>query len=219
MRLIKMLGLAAVAMAAFMATVGVGSAMAGANDKVVWCFKRVHNCPANEDYPSGTEIFAGATKTEFLTNLVNATCTKSELAMTNTGLLVHGNVTALTFENCSTELAKCTIKAENLEYLSNGRLNAGLGYEISITEKTPNGVPQITIECGMIINCTYTTKEVSVAALLSFTPEVLKIEQAFVFSEGFMCAKIMIWDGTYQLECRESEAPEELKRCWVKMET
>lgn len=223
MRLMKTFGLAAVVVMAFTATVEVGSAMAETQlEKVVWCRERtLQTCPNGKDFPAGIEIFAFATSTEFLTSLNNISCAASELHMTNTILLVHGNVTALGFGECKgTEGEKCIVIAENLEYLFRGELvndQANSKYEIRFTEKAPNGVPQITFECGLGIDCTYTAKAVSIEARLAFTPEKLKVSQAFAYSEGFLCGETLTWDGEYNVECLE-KAKGEFKRCWTKME-
>ncbi len=220
MRLIKMFGPAAIVIVAFMATVGVGSAMAESSlEKVVWCKERRHMCPAAQHFPAGTEIFAIATSTEFLSNIGNVSCAASELHMTNTGLLVHGNVTALAFGECKHEKGtECTVISENLEYLFKGELKADDSkYEVKLIEKPSNGAPQITVECGSFINCTYASEEVSIAALLSFEPERLSVLQELIVSKGLLCAKNMTWHATFKAECREEVG--ELEWCWVKMES
>jgi len=221
MRLIKMFGLAAIVITAFMATVQVGTAAAVTLlEEVVWCSVRVpHKCDPANYFHSGTEVFAAGTKTEFLSNLGNVKCAASELLMTNAGLLVHGDVTALAFGECSHEGgAKCTVTAENLNYLFTGKLKSDhVAYEIAVKEKPSNGVPKITVECGMVIHCTYTAKEVSIDARLAFTPEILKVLQEFIAFQGFFCAKNMTWHDEYTVKCRQNEVAE-LKNCWVKME-
>ena len=220
MKPIKMFGLAVLAVAASMTAVDVGSAMAEtALEKVVWCAERVHMCPAAKHYPAGTEIFAIATSTEFLSNIGNVSCAASELHMTNTGLLVHGNVTALAFGECKLKEAKCTVTSVNLEYLFKGELKGDdAKYEVRVTEKAPNGVPSLTVECGGLISCTYAAKETSIEAKLAFTPERFSISQEFIVAKGVFCAKNATWHGTYNVECRE-KAGAEVKNCWVKMES
>lgn len=219
MRLIKTLGLVAIAVVV-MVTVEVGSAMATQLEEVVWCKTRTQACPAN--FPAGTKILAAATNAEFLSTLGNVSCFQSELQMTNTSVLVHGNVTALVFGGeCKLETGeKCKVSSENLEYLFKGALvtdAANSKYEIKFIEKSPNGLPEITLECGMVIDCTYAAKEVSIEAKLAFEPERLVVSQQFLFSEGTFCSKVMTWDATYNTECREKEGSE-FKFCWVKME-
>jgi hypothetical protein len=222
MRLIKAFGLVAI-VAALMAIVEAGSAGATTQlEKVVWCKARtVQTCAAGNDFPAGTEIFAGATSPEFLSNLGNVSCAASEINMTNTGLLVHGNVTALVFSECEHEGGeKCDVSSKNTEYLFKGELvtdDANSKYEVRFTEKAPNGPPQITFECGMVIDCTYSAKTVSIEAKLAFTPERLSVLQEFIVTEGFFCAKNMTWHGTYGPQCREKVGSEVIN-CWVKME-
>jgi len=222
----KTLGLAAIVVTAFTATVEIGSAMAATQlEKVVWCKERApavpQTCPNGADFPAGTEILAFGGNMEFLTNMGTITCASSELHMTNTGLLVHGNVTALAFGECKAfEIEKCSVTAEHLEYLFKGELltdAADSKYEIRFSEKPSNGIPQLTIECGMLIDCTYVSKTVSIEARLAFTPERLSVSHTFVFSEGNFCTKTMTWDGMYNAECLE-EAKGKFQKCWVKME-
>jgi len=220
MRLIRVCGLAAVVVATFMAIAEVGSAMAVTElEKVVWCLKREQMCPANQDFPAGTELFAAATSEEFLSNIGNVSCSSSEILMTNTGLLVHGNVTALAFGECKLGETKCAVTAEHLEYLFKGELKSDNSkYEIKVTEKGTNGAPQATVECGAFVHCTYAANEVSIEAKLAFTPERLSILQEFIVSKGAVCAKNMTWHATYNVECRE-EVAAEIKKCWEKMES
>jgi hypothetical protein len=225
MRLMKTLGLAAIVVTAFTATVEIGSAMAETPlERVVWCRERnpavPQTCPnGGADFPAGTEIFAFGGNMEFLTNMGTITCGTSELHMTNTALLVHGNVTALAFGECKAfEIEKCSVTAEHLEYLFKGELMTDdAKYEIRFSEKNPKAIPQLTIECGMLVDCTYVSKTVSIEARLAFTPERLSVSHTFVYSEGLFCTKTMTWDGMYNAECRE-KAGGELKKCWVKME-
>lgn len=217
-----MFGLAIVA-AVFIATAWAGAAMAETQlEKVVWCAERAfQTCLASKVLPAGAKILATATNTEFLTSLGSISCITSELEMTNTGVLVHGDVTSLVFGECKREEAEnCEVRAENLEYLFKGELvtdSPTSKYEVRFTEKE-NGLPKIIIECGTLINCRYTASEVSIEARLAFTPEILKLLQEFLVSEGIFCSENPIWHGTYNAECRE-KALAEIKRCWVKMES
>jgi hypothetical protein len=220
MKLMKTLGWMTIVVAALMATVEVGSAMAETQlEKVVWCKTRTQACPAH--YPAGIGIVAGTSSTEFLSNLGNVSCGESQIGMTNTGLLVHGDVTSLLFGKCKHEKGEeCTVTAKNLEYLFKGELVTDAPnskYEIKFTEKAPNGAPSITIECGMVVDCTYSAKTVSIEAKLAFDPERLSVSQEFIVSAGFFCAKNMTWHGTYAAQC-EIEEGAELAKCWVKME-
>jgi hypothetical protein len=220
MRLIKTLGLASMVLAAFMATVGATAAVATTElEEVVLCAKREHNCPAGQHFPGGTEIFATATSTEFLSNVGTVTCAASELHAKNTGLLVHGTITALAFGECKLQGGgECTVTAEHLEYLFKGELKSDhVKYEVRVTEKPSNGIPQVSVECSGFISCTYAAKEVSVEAKLAFTPERLSVLQELTTVKGFFCGSAPVWHGTYNATCRESEGAE-LKNCWVKME-
>ena len=220
MRLIKVFGLAAIAGTAFMAIVGVGLAMAQTTlEDVVWCAKRENLCSEGQHFPPGTEIFATGTGTQFLSSLGTVSCTASQLNMTNQELLVHGIVTALAFGTCTrTGGEACTVIAKNLQYLFEGQLKSDhKKYEVRITEKAPNGPPQVKIECGMFISCTYTAKSVSIEAQLAFAPERLSISQELIVSEGLFCGANPVWHGTYTVQCRQN-AGSALKNCWVKME-
>lgn len=221
MRLVKMLGPATIAVMALMATVQAGTATAVTLlEEVVWCAERVHKCPSNKYFHAGNEIFSSATNTVFLLNLVNVTCGASEIHMTNTGLLVHGNVTALVFGECKEEGGgECTVEAKNLEYLFTGTLSSNhLLYEIKVKEKPSNGIPRISFKCAMGLDCTYSATQVSIIAQLAFTPERLSVLQSFTAEGVFCIATAMVWHATYDTtKCRANEGAE-LKNCWVKME-
>lgn len=217
MRLIKMLGLAAALGLMLAATVGPSPAAAESElEKVVWCRVRVHMCP--EPFPAGTNIYATTTSALFLSNLGNVTCTASEMSLANSTLLVHGEVTGLSFSGCALEKGgECKVTANNLTYLFKGELQANnVNYGITFTEKNPNGQPQVTIECPLL-KCTLGANEVFVAALLSSPTEKLNVLQEFIAVKGALCPKNVVMHAEYLGECAEGEV-KELKPCWVKME-
>lgn len=220
MRLIKTFGLVAIAMAVFMAIVGIGSAMAQTTlEDVVWCAKRENLCSEGQHFPPGTEIFSTGTSTQFLSSLGTVSCTASQLNMTNQELLVHGIVTALAFGGCTRAGGEaCTVIAKNLQYLLEGQLKSDhKKYEVRIIAKAPNGPPQIKVECGMFVSCTYTANAVSIEAQLAFAPERLFISQELIPTEGLFCGTNPVWHGTYTTQCRQNSGSA-LKNCWVKME-
>lgn len=216
MRLIKMLSLLIIALA----VVGADSEMAEATplEEVVWCQERVVNCPVGKRLPEA--IFHAKTgngETEFLTNAGTVSCETSKILLENKSSLVHGEVTALTFSGCTLGKTACTLTAENLNYLFKGMLTTNdLEYEIILSEKNPNGMPQISAKCGSLISCVFGAKEISIAALLPIQREELSVLDELPPVKGLFCGNNTEWHGRYAGEC-ESEGAE-LQKCWVKME-
>jgi len=217
MRLIKILGIVAIAVAAFTSIFGVGSAIAETTlEKVVLCKMHIHECPADEHFPANTVIHATSTNTLFLSSLGNISCGSSAMLLKTTSLLVHGEVTDLTFANCVIGKQACTVTALHLPWLFKGELQADdQSYEVLMTEKNPNGEPQLKVVCGSLISCTFGAATVLFAALLS-VPEKLNVLQELASVAGLLCPKMFIWHSEYEAECLENN---ELKECWIKMES
>jgi len=153
MRLIKMLGLAAVAAVAAMALVGGSSALAEASTTIC----SVHDslvCPGDHEVE---EFTAKAGTTVLKTNLATVLCLTSKVTAEVECELLDNPLkvllSELDFLECGTnsEHNNCTVTVEQLPLLtvSKTRLNVGT---VTVNKELP---AEINVKCGKIINCTY----------------------------------------------------------------
>ena len=143
MRLIKMIGLAAITAVAAMAFVGASSAMAG---NTALCETNTEPCTS----AATTAHFVD--KGGFLlSSVVNVTCLE---ALLSASVLALGapqvaHVTELTYSHCLTGTGgNCTVKAESLGLLSGLRTAADTG---TLTDVGTT----VRVTCGVLINCVY----------------------------------------------------------------
>jgi hypothetical protein len=95
-RLIKMLGLAAVAAIAAMAFLGAGTASAH------WCKIKETSCSAGNQYPIGTKIALKSTSAKLTGTLTTECASLAELELTEvSGTELKGKITSLSFTNCT----------------------------------------------------------------------------------------------------------------------
>lgn len=218
MKPIKLFALAVIATCALTGIAGAGTAAALTElEEVVWCKERIQQCPANKHFPPGTVVHAQAPDTVFLLGaLGEVTCALSEMLLTNSSLLAHGEVTGLEFDACLIGKNSCAVAAENLPYLFSAALSGNhTTYDLLVTEKNPNGAPQIAIECPFFINCTFSANSVLYnATLANITGEKMTVLQEFNRVAG-LCPETMTWHANYIAQCLEGGV---LKRCWIKME-
>lgn len=141
-------------------------------------------------------IFGTSTNLIFTTSITNVTCTHSTLTIdpeTSTGTPVTGTVTGLTFaETCKTSGGThCKpIKVLNLPYHASIDDAA-----LIVTDPVGAGV---TIECGFILNCTFTTKN----AQLTFTngsPTTLVAASIKLERSGGLCPETAEFHATYSI--------------------
>jgi hypothetical protein len=207
MKYLKMLGLAAIAALALTAVVGAGSAAANAK----LCKKAISPCPAGEAYPAGTKISASLkTKThaQLTTSLGTITCTKSAVAGETTqesGNPLHGVITAVSFEGCTLASTACTVTPQNLPYTATGTAGATVGNGTLTVErsrtKTENGTideggrPQAAVQCGVLINCTFGSGDISFA-VTGGAPAQGAVNQSLE-REGGLCPSTSTWEAEY----------------------
>lgn len=227
MRLIKMFGLAAIAVAAVMAFVGVTSASAvTALEEVVLCKVNTSPCPAGNDFPSGTvvhgELKAGTSAVLDAGVFGKIICTGSTTLGTTTSLLVHGEITALAFTGCTFNNKSCSkVEPLHLNYLIKGELKpTDTGYEVLVTEKAGNGIPEVHVECPGV-KCSFTSATTLLEQIAEAGDAVLKVEQKVTFLTpglGDTCPALTepTWNAEYLTRCLES--PTVLVGCWIVME-
>lgn len=189
MKHVKMLGLAAVAAAAFMAFVGAGTASA-----TELC---TESATCGTMYPSGTAIAAKSTKTLVLENLggtVLDECTSGEVKGTTSTTggaseTVKANITALTWVGC-TKTTKTT---------TNGAL------EIHAITPTGNGTltgSGSVVEINTILGvCSYGTGAgTDLGTLVGGNPATISINAIVQkISGNFACPAEARWTAAYEV--------------------
>jgi hypothetical protein len=206
MRYIKMLGLAAVAATAFMALVGVGSAMASGSTTL--CKVNELPCASGNQYASGTVIEGKASNVTLLSNIGNVVCTTSNTSLKTTGAALAapltGEITALTFASCTFNGLSCTVTSVHTPY-SASLLHTASTMNGTLTVKSSGaGEPGATVSCpGLkcvfgaeptltVDGATGTTAATAARVLASEVPLTIKTE------EGFLeCPETAKWDATY----------------------
>ena len=200
MKYLKTLGLAAVAATAFMALVGVGSASA---HSTALCKANELPCAAGNVIASGTSITSqlktGTTAT-LLSSLGNVVCKKSGVSGKTTsglGLSVTGNITSVTF-------TECTRGGENCTVTSPASSTNPFAASILVIPGTMNGEftvtkPRATVKCGIFINCTFGFESVNLEAVGGNPATVLASEVLLTFEEGGICPGESHWDAEYEV--------------------
>jgi hypothetical protein len=199
MKHLKMLGLAVVAAAAFMAVIGAG--MASATEL---CSTATTPCSGTK-YSSTTinAMLVPATWTTFTTSITTVTCTSSTIKAKTTSAggagatAVTGESTAFEFTGCTrTGGESCTVKSTNLGNvsISGGSASETAKFDYNITTKTGAHV-----ECGFFINCTFSV----LSALLPSRNQVagmpiIRPENLALAKEGGLCPESATWNGTYE---------------------
>ena len=196
MRLIKMLGLAAISAMAATALIGVSSAAAS----TALCKESANPCPPGQLV---TEYHLLAENVTILTSTVNFSCAETLLKGTLLGLGSPqvGHITAFTFTECKTELGTpCSVSAVLLGLMNFSQTGKNKG-EVSF-EKT-----SLEYECGSYINCAYgglpelTILSVLGASLPTHAGLVqangVKLAEDLNHSHG-ICPKVAKWDALYE---------------------
>jgi len=201
MKYVKMLGLAAVVVAALMALVGASSASA-----TVLCKTPGTGSPTGTTCPSGWAYTAGTTthevneeKVTLTTTFKNIECKKSiiEVEIENEGSASEtpkGPVKKLTFEECN-----CTVTV-----LKDGT------QEFHWIEGTNNGTitssgSEVTAICSSIFgteHCIYVTENTDLGVSKGGAEATVEIAENDIprLTTNELCAEKAAWDGKYKVE-------------------
>jgi len=129
-RLIKMLGLGAVAAIAAMAFLGAGTASAH------WCKLNQSPCGAANEYPVGTKIAVKSSDAK-LSGTISTDCESlAELELTSIGAELKGTVTSLSFTNCTNGCVATVNKKGTFDDKATGGGNGTvlmLGVEVTLS--------------------------------------------------------------------------------------
>lgn len=208
MKLIKMFGLAVVAMAVVMAFVGASSAMASGSTAL--CKAKELPCSAANLYPSGTVVEGKSTNALLASNIANVLCKKSTTtlktseALSATGL--KGEITGLSFTECADEGtgAGCTVTTLNLNYAASLLHTAGTDNGVLTVKNGGKGEPGATVSCPFL-KCVFTvepslTVDAATGTTEATAARVLAVGVKLKLStrEGFLeCPKEATWTATY----------------------
>jgi hypothetical protein len=202
MKHLKMLGLALVAAAAFMAVIGAGTASA-----TELCSTATTPCSGTK-YGTGTIIDATlepTTTAVLTTSITTVTCTASTVKGETTSAggatttAVTGKTLELTFTGCTrTGGEPCTVKATNLGTASvtGGSASSTGKFNYNVTSKTGANVT-----CGFFINCTFSTSSATLAGVnqAGGTPTI-KAENIVLAREGGLCPETSTWTAAYEVQ-------------------
>jgi hypothetical protein len=213
MRIIKTLGLAAVAAIAAMALLGAASASA---HTICKSNHPLDECPVGDRYTLpvtiNSTLVAGTTAT-LLSSLGNVVCKKSAVSgkvTENTGESVLGKIESVTFEECKLGGTNCTVTTENLPYTAHLLLAiesvtepADLGggtfqqhYHLVVL----NGKAHVV--CGAFINCKFGAPEILFRVRPLTTDTDLLVLQELEREGGF-CPSTSTWHAQYLLLASE----------------
>jgi hypothetical protein len=219
MKQVKIIGLAVVAVAALMALFGAAGAQAVVGPTSL-CHEKSASACANQ-YPSGT-VLEGETKSggttwggetvgaKLATNLGNVICDSKVVGHTNEATNaagLKGEITSLTFTNCTLGTQACTVTSVNTNY-SSEILTEGVEGNGTLVARAHSGGgnPGATVVCGEIINCTYTVAEAKLP-VTGGAPMVAnaKAENITLGKSGGKCTETAKWTATYYLTSPNEE--------------
>jgi len=183
---IKNLALAAIAAAALMAFLGAGTASA-----TQLCTDSGGVCTEYSGNINGT-----STNATLATNLANVECSDSATtinASSSTGAPITGEVTALSFTGCRTEvtLIPCTVTVKNLPY------NASLeGKTLTVTDAVGAGAKVV---CGEVLSCEFLTTKAELAITNGEPTVAVAKNVALSHETGAICPSTATWNATYSV--------------------
>lgn len=206
MRLIKMFGLAAIAVGAFMAFLGATSASAVTTlEEVVLC-KALEDPCLNGHYDTGTIIHGKTIAAPVLLGIKEILCASSTVLGKTTELLAHGTIETVGWNTCHTfnsegVLESCTVTSLNTPYLSLVVLTANhLGYE-QIVESSGVGRPSSRVVCPGA-DCKYGADKVLFEVLHSGATGLVVLDILQTLSgEGICFFTSGVWHAKYETKC------------------
>lgn len=196
MKNMKILGLCLLGALAAMAMIGVGTASA-----TKLCAINSAPCPAGDTYGKGTSIKAqlvAGTNSTMSSGFVTINCTSSSIngkttsAGGGTGVAVAGEITSVSWKNCTSGLGSCTASALFTPWAAEVTGSGGSG-----TMSVANAGGKFT--CGGT-TCEYKASKASVS-VTGGSPAIIKAS-GVSFSKvggGFFCSSTATWSGEYEV--------------------
>src|SRR4051794_5343013 len=180
------MALAAVAAAALMAFLGASTASA-----TQLCTDLGGVCTEYSGAITGT-----STNATLATNIANFECSDSQAtinASSSTGAPILGEVTALSFTGCRTEvsLIPCTVTVKNLPY------SASLeGKTLTVTDPVGAGAKMV---CGSWLSCEFLTTRAKLVVTNGEPTTARAEEVALSHENGAICPATATWSATYSV--------------------
>jgi hypothetical protein len=207
-RLIKMFGLTAIAVGAFMAFLGATSASAVTSlEEVVLCKTSADPCGAKEHLTSGA-VLKGTSigEPDLLGGFgVTVLCLSSATSGKTTSLLSHGLIESLSFTHCLESGQTCTTEPLRLPYLVKGELNSAHNAYEALVTAGPSGLrPEVRLVCNHIgIDCHYGADSILFETLNSGTSgEMDMVWDILQTLSGLgFCFTSAIWHAKYLVRC------------------
>lgn len=218
MRLIKMLGLVAVAAAVVMAFVGASSAVAHGLCK---SNHPLDECPLADQYKLplllDAKLIAGTHATLLAGAVGSVLCKKSEVeghaeeyvGAGETGSIL-GKILAVTFEECELEGTKCEVTTEGLPYVAHLLLAIEKVKEPKDIDPLETEYQQhyhlvvlngkAHVHCGALIDCKYGHKEILFHVRpLAEDVDLLVLQELEKENVSFICPPEAVWHAQYLL--------------------
>jgi len=189
MKIIKMLGLAAVAAAALMAFVGAG--VASASHDTVLCKKNVHPCRGADVYGQGTQIHAelATGHATLKAGFANITCESSTVAGdTQSTTTPKGAIDVLKFEKCNATVNVLNNGSLQIHHTSGNKGNL-------VVEGT-----EVEVAIGST-SCVYGGKITTGLTVTGGSPASMVANEASIpkLAGGFLCASPAKWTAHYKI--------------------
>jgi hypothetical protein len=194
MKSMKILGLCLLAVMAAMASLGAGTASA-----TKLCSVNTSPCPAGNTYGKGTSIktqLVAGTKSTMSSGFTTVTCTESSMNGKTTSEggagAVTGEITSVTWKNCTSGLGSCTASALNTPWPAEVTGSGGSG-----TMSVKNAGGKFT--CGGV-TCEYEASKASVS-ITGGNPAKAKASSVSFTKIGgsFFCSSTASWTSEYEV--------------------
>jgi hypothetical protein len=110
-----------------------------------------------------------------------------------------GHINLLTFTECTTANGTaCNVKAVNLNYSATATATGSGNGTLTIAQGTGPGAPGATVECGFLINCTFTSTDL-ILDVSGGGPAIIHAKEEPLARSGGFCPEVATWDATYQV--------------------
>jgi hypothetical protein len=196
MKHLKILGLALVAALAVMALAGAASASA----KSILCSTNTNPCTGTK-YGTGTKLTSNlksGTVATLTTSIGNVVCKKSTVSGVTTNGEGTGEITGLTFTECSLGSTSCTVSAVNLKYSATAITGTGGNGTLTVTPGSGIGNPGASVVCGSFINCTFSSSDISLG-VTGGNPAIISANGVVLNRSGGICPSTSTWDAEYEV--------------------
>lgn len=193
MKYVRILGLVA---AAAMAVMAFGGGTASAAQLCANAASEANGCGKNGTQAkaeTAADVTGTSTNAILTSSITDVTCTDSHTTInpnSSTGTPITGTVDVLTFGGeCETSGGtECHVTTVNLPYEASIE-----GTTLTVKDAVGAGA---VVECGFLINCTFTTKEAKLS-ITNGTPTTATASKVVLNRSGGFCPATAEWHATY----------------------